>query len=179
MDASIKLEEEEGGKEEKQGEAKTKENFDKKLSKVEVRVPTKEEKLSTLGPRGKKRLAPATISAIKENKYFPMKSGLARAQQDLKLEGYGLFPQEFVSSGLWQASDQPSDQQIGLLKHVTEDGKDLNIFNLRSAKTFRFGEEKGMSWTALKLVGKEPLKAPEAIFNPFCEQYGDDYPLPR
>ena len=149
MDASINLEEEEGGKgeEEKQGVPKTKKNFQKKLFKVEARVPTKEEKLSTLGPRGKKRLATGTImSGLKEIKYFkdvPRKSGLARAHRELRVEGYGLFPKEFTNSGLWKASSaNASNQQLGLLWHGTEDGETSIFSTLGQSKLSDLGKRR-------------------------------------
>ena len=185
MDATIKLEEEEGvGKDEKekQGGPKGKENFEKKLSKVEARVPTRENKLSTLGPRGQRRLTRGpTISGVKEIKYLkevPRKSALAQAHHQLSVEGYGLFPDKFIEGGLWKATaGEASNQQLGLLLHGREE--DSNIFNLRSAKNIRFGEGEEMSWNALKLAGRGPWKAPNPTFNPFWDKHGDDYPLAR
>ena len=143
-------------------------------------------KLSTLGPKGEKRLARGPNILGSKGQYSreddSRKTGLAQAQHELKEQGYGKFPQEFFNSGLWKATAaEASNQQVGLLKHGTEDNGRINIFNLRSAKSFAFGEEAGMTWDALKLARKESMKAPEPIINPFFDQmpFGDNSPLPR
>ena len=108
---------------------------------------------------------------------------LAQAQHELTMEGYGRFPKGFFDAGLWKATAaEPSHQQLGLLKHETEDGGRINIFNLRTSKTFIFGEGDGMAWDALQLARKEPMMPPEPTLNPFYDQmpFGDNsYPLPR
>ena len=190
MDDIIQLEEEEAvekGVEKREGVPKTREKFPKeKASKVsKVEKQQQKVKLSTLGPKGMKKLTWGTNILGSRATYFRedwMKKGLAEAQQELTMEGYGRFPIDFFNSGLWRATqEEPSNQQVGLIKHATEDGGRVNVFNLRSAQDFSFGEEAGMTWKALKLARKEPMKAPEPTINPFLDQmpFGDCSPLPR
>ena len=183
MDDIIQLEEEEAvekGVEKREGVLKTREKFPKeKASKVEKQH--QKVKLSTLGPKGMRKLSWGSNILGSRATYFRedwVKRGLAKAQEELTREGYGRFPIDFFNSGLWRATE-PSNQQVGLIKHATEDAGRVTVFNLRDAKSFSFGEE---AWDTLKLASKQPMKAQEPVQNPFLHHmpFGDNtYPLPR